>query len=157
MSERFTRERPKRERPRRERPRRERLKNIAVVAISVVALGVIVFGITTEPPVPPTVKDRIAAISDAIMCPFCDGETLANSQSGAARDFRVLIAERIEEGASNEEIIDDFARTYGDAFILDASTSAWLAVLWVVPIAAMTLGGGVLVIMKRATLARRGT
>lgn len=135
----------------------ERARNIGAIAVSVFALGIIVFGFTTEPATPSTVEERIATISDAIQCPFCDGESLAGSQAGVARDYRALIAERVEAGATNEEIIADFGRKFGDSFILDTSTSVWFAALWVAPVAGLALGGGVLVIMKRSASTRRGS
>lgn len=135
----------------------ERARNIAAIAVSAVALGAIVFGFTTEPAAPPTVEERIEAISGAIQCPFCDGESLAGSQAGVARDYRALIAERVEAGASDEEIIADFGRKFGESFILDTSTSVWFTALWVVPIVGLGLGGGVLVAMKRSASIRRGS
>ena len=139
-----------------ERPRSERIRGILAIAVSALALSVIVFGFTSEPLTAPTVEDRIATLSDAIKCPFCSGESLADSQAGVAADYRALIAERVAAGASDDEIIAEFAANFGDTFILDTSTSVWSVALWIVPIAALALGGGALIVMKRAASKREG-
>ncbi len=132
----------------------DRAKSIIAIAVSVVALGFVVFGFSSEPPSEPPAADRVEALSSAIRCPFCNGESLADSQSGVAADYRALIAERVEAGATDEEIMEEFAANFGDSFILDTSTSAWSVALWLVPIVALLAGGGVLIMMKRGASGR---
>jgi len=122
--------------------------------VSVAAFGVIVFGFAAEPTSAPTAEDRVATLSASIRCPFCNGESLAVSQAGVAADYRALIAERVEVGATDEEIIDEFAARFGDSFILDTSTTAWSIALWVVPVAAFAFGIGVLIFLKRGSSSR---
>jgi len=135
----------------------EKVKNVIVVAVSVIALGVIAFGFSAEPASAPTAEDRVATLSASIRCPFCSGESLADSQASVAADYRALIADRVEAGATDTEIIEEFAANFGDSFILDTSTSVWSFALWVVPIAALVLGGAVLVLMKRSASRREAT
>jgi cytochrome c-type biogenesis protein CcmH len=135
----------------------EGVRNIIAVTVSVVALGIIAFGFSAKPAVTPTAEDRIATLSASIRCPFCNGESLADSQASVAADYRALIAERVEAGATDTEIIEEFAANFGDSFILDTSTSVWSVALWVVPIAALVLGGGVLALMKRSASHREVT
>jgi len=132
----------------------ERTRSVLAVVVSVTAVGVIVFGLAAEPASAPTAEDRVAALSAAIRCPFCNGESLAVSQAGVAADYRALIAERVEDGATDDEIIDEFAAKFGDSFILDTSTTAWSIALWVVPFAALAVGIGVLIILKRGSSSR---
>ena len=91
----------------------------------------------------------MAALSSAIRCPFCNGESLAESPSGVAGDYRALIAERVAAGASDDEIIQEFAENFGDSFILNTSTSAWSVALWVIPTIALVGGIGVVVVIGR--------
>lgn len=132
----------------------ERVRNVIAVTVSVVALGVIVFGFSAEPASAPTAEDRVATLSASIRCPFCNGESLTDSQASVAADYRALIAERVAAGATDTEIIEEFAANFGDSFILDTSTSVWSVALWVVPIAALVIGGGVVVVMRRNASAR---
>ena len=132
----------------------ERTKNIAFAVAAAVSLVVIVVGMSTGPGAPRTAEDRVAALSAAIRCPFCNGESLAESPSGVAGDYRALIAERVARGASDDEIIQEFAENFGDSFILNTSTSAWSVVLWVIPMIALVGGIGVVVVLGRRSKSR---
>jgi cytochrome c-type biogenesis protein CcmH len=135
----------------------EKTRSILAIGVSVVALAVIIFGFSSKPAAEASPEDRIAALSASIRCPFCNGESLADSQANVAADYRALIAEQVEAGATDEEIIDTFAANFGDSFILDTSTSVWSVALWVIPISALVAGGGVLLWMKRSALSREGS
>ena len=74
-----------------------------------------------------------------------------------AADYRALIAEQVEAGATDEEIIDTFAANFGDSFILDTSTSVWSIALWVIPVGALVVGGGMLLWMKRSASSREAS
>ena len=135
----------------------EKTRSILAIGVSVVALAVIIFGVFSEPAAEASREDRVAALSASIRCPFCNGESLADSQASVAADYRALIAEQIEAGATDEEIIDTFAANFGDSFILDTSTSVWSIALWVIPVGALVVGGGVLLWMKRSASSREAS
>jgi cytochrome c-type biogenesis protein CcmH len=132
----------------------ETVRNIIVVCVSALALGVIIFGVSTESVAEASAEDRVASLSASIRCPFCNGESLADSQANVAADYRALIAERVEAGATDDDIIEEFAARFGDSFILDTSTSPWSVALWAVPVLALLIGGGVLFAMKRSASSR---
>jgi len=132
----------------------DRAKNFIAIGVSLVAVAFIVFAFSAEPPSAVTAEDRIESLSSAIRCPFCNGESLADSQAGVAADYRALIAERIEAGATDEEIMDEFAANFGDSFILDTSTSAWSIALWLVPVLALLAGGAAVFVIKRGASER---
>jgi cytochrome c-type biogenesis protein CcmH len=128
----------------------DRIKTSIAIAISLAALVVIVVGLGSRPSVEPSAQDRIAALSASIKCPFCNGESLADSGSGVAADYRSLIAERVAAGYSDAEIRQEFADNFGDSFILDTSTTRWSILLWIAPIVVLVAGAGVIVAMRRA-------
>ena len=128
----------------------ERTRNLAVIGAALVALVVIVVGLASGEAAEPSAEDRVAALSEAIKCPFCSGESLAESTSGVAGDYRALIAERVEAGYSDDEIRQEFAENFGDSYILDNSTSSWSLALWIVPAIALTGGAAVIYGMRRA-------
>jgi cytochrome c-type biogenesis protein CcmH len=132
----------------------DRAKNFIAIGVSLVALTFIVFAFSAEPSPESTAEDRIESLSSAIRCPFCNGESLADSQAGVAADYRLLIAERIEAGATDEEIMDEFAANFGNSFILDTSTSTWSIALWMVPVAALLAGGTAVFLIKRGASKR---
>jgi cytochrome c-type biogenesis protein CcmH len=135
----------------------EKARNVIVIGVSAVALAIIVFGISSGPSAEPSPEDRIESLSASIRCPFCNGESLADSQANVAADYRALIAEQVEGGMTDEEIINEFAANFGDSFILDTSTSPWSIALWVVPVGALLVGGAAVVMMKRSASSRGGS
>jgi cytochrome c-type biogenesis protein CcmH len=135
---------------------RESMKTLLPIAIGAIALGVIVVGLAGGPAAEPTAEQRIESLSAAIKCPFCNGESLADSGSSVAGDYRELIAERVAAGASDEEILDEFAANFGDSYILDGSTTQWTVALWAIPVA-LLIGGMVAIAMMRKSSATSGS
>ena len=127
----------------------DRAKNFVAISVSLFALAFIVVAFSAGARTESTAEERIESLSSAIRCPFCNGESLADSQAGVAADYRALIEERVEAGATDEEIMDEFAENFGDSFILDTSTSAWSIALWLVPVLALLAGGAAVLVIKR--------
>ena len=132
----------------------DRTKNMIFGAIGAVALLVIVAGLASGDSTPPTETERVDTLASAIKCPFCNGESLKESQSSVAAEYRALIAQRVADGATDEEVIDEFAAKFGDSYILDTSTTSWSIALWIVPILAISLGAGVVTWMYRSARRR---
>lgn len=128
----------------------DRTKTFIAVGVSLAALVVIITGLASGPTVEPSAEDRVASLAASIKCPFCNGESLADSGSGVAADYRSLIAERVAAGSTDAEIRQEFADNFGDAFILDTSTTRWSVVLWIAPLVVLAVGAGVILAMRRA-------
>ena len=128
----------------------DRSKSILAVTVSVAAFVVIAIGLVSAPTAEPSGEERVAALAASIRCPFCNGESLAESSSSVAADYRLLIAERVAAGSTDDEIRREFADNFGEAFILDTPTDGRSVALWVAPIAVLVVGGVVIVSMRRA-------
>jgi cytochrome c-type biogenesis protein CcmH len=128
----------------------DRTKNVIFGVVVVVALSVIVAGLATGDSAPPTDAERVDTVAAAIKCPFCNGESLKESQSSVAAEYRAIIAQRVASGMTDEEIIDEFAERFGDSYILDTSTTGWSTALWIVPVLAVSVGAGVVAWMYKA-------
>lgn len=129
----------------------DRTKSVLAVTVAIAALAVVVIGLAGSPAVEPTADERVEALSATIKCPFCNGESLAESSSGVAGDYRALIAERVAAGFSDEEIRQEFADNFGAAFILDTPTDGWSIALWLAPVVVLVTGAAVIVSMRRTT------
>ena len=64
-----------------------------------------------------TLEDRIAEISGELMCPVCEGQSVAESNAQLARDMRAVIKTKLLEGNTKEEIIDYFVSSYGETIL----------------------------------------
>jgi cytochrome c-type biogenesis protein CcmH len=107
--------------------------------IPLAALVVIVVGLLPRTGVADPAT-RVQQVASGIRCPFCSGESLADSTSDVARDLRDIIAEQVADGMSNAEIADYFAARYGDQILLDPSRRGWGLALWLIPVAAVAVG-----------------
>ena len=129
----------------------DRATSLLAVGAALVFGLVIVVGLATGPSEPATAADRVAALSAAIKCPFCAGESLADSSSAVAADYRTLIEQYVEEGWTDEMIRTEFARNFGDSVILDGSTSSWFLALWILPLIGFAIGVWAIVSMRRSS------
>ena len=135
---------------------RESMKTLLPIAVGAIAIGVMVVGLAGGPQSSPTVENRVASLTASIKCPFCNGESLADSPSGVAGDYRDLIEARVRAGATDEEILGEFAANFGDSYILDGSTTSWTVALWAIPVALLVGGLVTIVAMRRSSAAPRG-
>lgn len=118
----------------------ERLRNILTVSLLLVLATVLIALVATNP----TAADRVESIGERIKCPVCQGESIANSPSQMARDMMALVEERVDDGAGDEEIIDELLFSYSGAVLLDPPARGSTLVLWVAPVVALVLGAGVI-------------
>ncbi len=90
--------------------------------------------------VPPEQRTRIRHLEKAILAPCCYTETVGQHQSEIAVQMRIEIAKWVEQGRTDEEILDAYAKRYGDKVLVDPNTipKEWTLV---VPWTAASLGG----------------
>lgn len=83
---------------------------------------------------------HIRRLAKQMRCLVCQGESVAASQSGFAKDLRQQIRELLEKGRSDQEVFDYFVARYGD-FILykpPFEMSTWA--LWFGPLIMLVAG-----------------
>jgi cytochrome c-type biogenesis protein CcmH len=110
-----------------------RLGWIALAAVVVVALG---FGLGARPG-PGTPGERAHRLAESIQCPTCSGQSVADSDATASRFIRDIIDERIEAGASDDQIRDELADSYGESILLTPERSGLVGLVWVLPVAVL--------------------
>lgn len=103
-----------------------RLRLLVTLAL---AAFVVVGTVTADPPP----EDRAREIGSLIRCPVCQGESIADSPSPLAEDMMGLVRVRIDEGLSNQQIIDELIASYSGAQLLDPPFSWETAALWLIP------------------------
>jgi len=88
---------------------------------------------------------RSAEIAAQLRCPVCTGQSVLESNSGIAQEMQAVIRERLDEGASEDEILDYFVSAYGDWIILKPRAIGWNLLVYILPSAAVILGGALVV------------
>ncbi len=76
----------------------------------------------------PILEQRAREISKNIRCMVCQNENIDASEAELARDFRILIREKLVEGNSDQEIYDYIVDRYGEFALLQPrfNTQNWI-------------------------------
>lgn len=119
---------------------RSGLGSAARWAIAIVAIAIMVGGLAFDQPDTRSAGQRADDIASSLRCPFCEGVSIAESTSQVARDLQVIIRERVDEGASDETITDEFVARYGQWVLLSPPASGIGLALWALPIAGLIAG-----------------
>jgi cytochrome c-type biogenesis protein CcmH len=123
----------------------ERTRNLLSITAIVLMTVILVVVVVSSP----TEADRVEHLGTQIKCPVCQGESIANSPAPMARDMMALVSERVAEGASDTEIIDELLSAYSGAVLLDPPASGATLVLWVAPVVALAAGVSIIVWWRR--------
>lgn len=110
---------------------------LAAAAALAVLLAVVAAAVTT----PPSPADRVERIAAQLRCPVCDGESVAQSDSSVSLAIRQEIARLVDQGESEEAILDHFRQQYGDWILNAPPARGWLSAVWLLPAAFLALGG----------------
>ncbi len=94
-----------------------------------------------------TAADRVDRITSELRCVVCQGLSVRESPAESARQMRDLVAKRVAEGRSDDEIRDEFRRSYGDWVLLSPPLASWTAFVWVVPF--VVLAAGLVLALRR--------
>ena len=94
--------------------------------------------------------DAVRRVGLKLQCPVCEGQTVADSPSGLAQDMRAVIRARVLAGATDQQILDEFVASYGDAILTDPPKRGISLGVWFGPLVALVLGTGLLVTLARA-------
>ena len=88
-------------------------------------------------------QTTLADLEDEVMCPVCN-TTLDQSSSGAARQIKTFISQRIAAGASKNEIKDELVADYGPQILAAPPKKGFDLLAWLLPIVGVLVGGLVL-------------
>jgi cytochrome c-type biogenesis protein CcmH len=124
---------------------KSRLPWIALALIVLVTLGIV--AVRSQPDGSPAA--RATRLNHRLACPECAGESIADSNVVAARAIRERIKERIADGKSDQEIVDELVILYGDKVLRTPANEGIGLFAWLIPIAALLLGGAGLAIAFR--------
>jgi len=87
-----------------------------------------------------TAAERVDRITSELRCVTCQGLSVKDSPAASARQMRDLVAQRVAEGRTDDQIRDEFRASYGDWVLLSPLTSSWTGLIWLVPLVALAVG-----------------
>ena len=87
-----------------------------------------------------SIDKQVSEISNELLCPVCRGQTVAESNSDLANDFRDIIKTKLQEGQSREEILNYFISRYGDSVLSSPPAKGIRLIIWILPVAVLLFG-----------------
>jgi cytochrome c-type biogenesis protein CcmH len=111
-------------------------RNIAAAIFTLLFL-IFLPGISTAE----SLDDRVNEVAHLLMCPVCQGQSVAESNSNLAQDMRQIIRKQLEEGKSKEEVIAYFVNRYGETILASPPPRGVNWLLWLLPGLAIVFGG----------------
>ena len=106
--------------------------------------------------VQPQYEDRYQSLLEELRCLVCQNQTLADSSSELATDLRVQVKDMLEQGNTDQEILDFMSARYGDFVLYTPPVKSHTLFLWLGPFALLIIGIGasLLMITQRAKQAQ---
>lgn len=81
----------------------------------------------------PTPADRVRELSRQFACPTCAGQSVLHSDAGVSTQIRAEIAQRVEDGWSDDQILSFLVQAYGREYLLTPSASGAASLTWALP------------------------
>lgn len=100
-------------------------------------------------PADPVLEARVQRISAELRCLVCQNQTIADSNADLAVDLRRQVRLMLQQGQSEQQIIDFMTARYGDFVLYRPPVKSTTALLWFGPAALLVLGVAVLLITLR--------
>jgi cytochrome c-type biogenesis protein CcmH len=97
----------------------------------------------------PKLESRARALSTELRCLVCQNQSIDDSDAPLARDLRLIVREKLKEGASDSEIRAFLVARYGEFVLLKPPFGWHTALLWIAPFAILLAGAGALVLRAR--------
>ena len=123
----------------------------ARIAILIGLLAVAVAVAVAAVPRAESPADRVARLSSELRCPVCQGLSVEDSPSDTARQMRQLVAQRVQQGWTDDQIRAEFRAAYGDWIFLAPPLFDPRGAIWLVPLAVVVVGSAIVAVrMRRA-------
>jgi cytochrome c-type biogenesis protein CcmH len=105
----------------------------------------------------PELENRYHYLSEELRCPKCQNQNIADSNAPIAQDLRKLLHQQLEQGASDEEILEYMVARYGEFVRYRPRFDGVGVFLWLAPVLLLLAGIGVLMAVLRSRPGKRGT
>ena len=96
-------------------------------------------------------RTRAVELAKSLRCPQCQNQNLVESNSPIAYDLRIEVYNMVNEGKTNQQIIDSMTSRFGN-FVNYKPPFQWnTALLWLLPIGLLLLAFGLIWVSSRGS------
>jgi cytochrome c-type biogenesis protein CcmH len=125
---------------------------LLIIAI-VMILAAIWSYVLLAAPAQESLDQRVHDVASQLKCPVCQGESVADSPSAISQQMRGVIRQQLQQGQSEQQIIQYFVSRYGNNILWSPPKQGFTVLAWIVPIAILLSGALLLVLVLRGWLA----
>jgi cytochrome c-type biogenesis protein CcmH len=97
----------------------------------------------------PALEARVMKIASELRCLVCQNETIAASHADLAVDLRRQVREMLQNGESEQQVMDYMTARYGDFVLYRPPFKPLTALLWLGPAVMVLVGLGTLFVVLR--------
>jgi cytochrome c-type biogenesis protein CcmH len=119
-------------------------RTLLIAAAALVLIAAVWSFVYLASPRPPTLDQRVADVASRLRCPICQGESVQDSPSALAQQMRAIIRQQLQEGRSEQQVIQYFVDRYGEQIVWEPPMQGFSLLAWTVPF--LLLLAGVVVI-----------
>jgi cytochrome c-type biogenesis protein CcmH len=98
----------------------------------------------------PELEARYRQLSQELRCPKCQNQNIADSDAPIAQDLRKLLHQQLEQGASDEEILEHMVARYGEFVRYRPRFGGATIALWLAPVLLLLAAIGAVVAALRS-------
>ncbi|MDD7909126.1 MULTISPECIES: cytochrome c-type biogenesis protein CcmH [Pseudovibrio] len=92
----------------------------------------------------PALEQRARDLSAEIRCVVCQNQSIDDSNAQLAKDLRLLVRERLQEGDSDEEVLNYLVDRYGEFVLMKPRFAPHTWLLWAGGPLILLVGGAVI-------------
>jgi cytochrome c-type biogenesis protein CcmH len=97
----------------------------------------------------PEYETRFHDLNQVLRCPKCQNQNISDSDAPLAADLRREVYRMLEEGQSDEQVVDFMVTRYGDFVLYRPRVNSMTWVLWYGPYVLLGIGILVVVLISR--------
>ena len=102
----------------------------------------------------PKQEQAYQVLIDELRCLVCQNQTIADSNAALAKDLRRQVYEMLQQGKSQQEIVDFMIQRYGDFVMYNPPFKLKTGLLWIGPVIFLLIGLTLLIVLSRRKKAR---
>ncbi|OBX08462.1 cytochrome C biosynthesis protein [Gallibacterium salpingitidis] len=87
----------------------------------------------------PEAQQRAIALAKTLRCPQCQNQNLVESNAAVAYDLRIEVYQMVNQGKTNDEIVQAMTERFGDFVRYDPPLTTKTYFLWLLPLLALLI------------------
>ncbi len=125
---------------------------LLLIIATVVILAAIWSYVLLFTPARESLDQRVHDVASQLKCPVCQGKSVADSPSTISQQMRGVIRQQLQQGQSEQQIIQYFVSRYGNTILWSPPKQGFTILAWVIPIAILLSGALLLMLVVRGWL-----